>query len=110
MDRETRELVTPGGKKLVLKTYLSARERNQLRDILLGKTTMSVNKDSHDLKNDMNFDGTVLTESQNTLIELAVVEYDGRTDPKAILNTLLDGHPSEYDHVVEQAGKLNGNF
>lgn len=109
MERETKELATPNGKKLVLKSYLTARERNQLRDVLLKNTKLSVGSDGAQTSG-MDLDGTVLTESQNLLIEVAVVEYDGRTDPKAILNTLLDAKPDEYDYVVEQAGKVNGNL
>lgn len=109
MERETKEIQTPAGKKLVVKTYMTARERNQLRDILLKNAKLSVGSDGANTQG-MDFTGTVLTESQNSLIEIAVVQYDGRTDPKAILNTLLDGIPTEYDFVVEEAGKINGNF
>jgi hypothetical protein len=90
MERETRNLVTPNGKELVLKTYLTARERNQLRDVFLKNAKVPINSDGLATNEGMTVDASIITD--------------------AILNTLLDNDPIEYDYVAEEAGKVNGNF
>ena len=110
MERENKTLTTPEGKELVLKTYLTARERNALRDIFLKSAKLNIGNNEAQTTNGMDIDGTVLSESQNKLIETSVIRYGEITDPTAILNALLDGKPDEYDFVVIEAGKIEGNL
>ena len=110
MERETRNLVTPNGKELVLKTYLTARERNGLRDVFLKNAKVPLNAEGIATNEGMTVDATIITESQNSLIKIVVVKYGEISDGDAILNALLDSDPKEYDYVAEEAGKVNGNF
>jgi hypothetical protein len=110
MERETRNLVTPNGKELVLKTYLTARERNQLRDVFLKNAKVPINSDGLATNEGMTVDASIITESQNVLLKIVVVKYGDVTESDAILNMLLDNDPIEYDYVAEEAGKVNGNF
>lgn len=109
MERETKTFMTPQGKELKIKTYLTARERNQLRDSLLKESNFSVENGEAQMGG-MKLSGKALTESQNELIKVAVASYGGITAPDAILETLLDSTAEEYDFVVLEAGKINQNF
>ena len=109
MERETRTLTTPLGKELKLKTYLTARERNELRDIYLKNTKINVGKDAT-VSEGLTVDASILTESQNLLIKVVTVKYGEETNPETILNLLLESKPEEYDFVVEESGKTEGNL
>ena len=109
MERETRTIQTPEGKDLVLKTYLTARERNSIRDVFLKSAKINIGADAEAEKG-MSLDGSVMTESQNVMVSLVVTKYGEYTNPDAILNNLLDGNPAEYDFVVAEAGKVKGNL
>lgn len=104
MERETKKLKTPGGKEVELKTYLTARERNELRAVFLNG--IAIEPSSTQIKE---ISGAVVDEAERKLIELAVVSYDGNREN--ILERLLDSTPEEYDFVVAEANKINtGNF
>ncbi|MDQ3158809.1 MAG: hypothetical protein M3P98_01570 [bacterium] len=109
MDRETRKTQTPEGYELTLKTYLTARERNSLRDLYLKAAKVSVDTAGTQSQS-FTLDGSVLSEIHNKLIETVVVKYKEITSSDAILNTLLESKPEEYDFVVEEANKLNANL
>lgn len=96
MNRETKTHQTPSGKEVVMKTYMTARERNELRHVLL-----------HDAKLDMQSNGIKdvaadsLEAAEKKFIEIMVTSYDGSSEK--ILDRLLDGRPDDYDFVVKQA-------
>lgn len=104
MERETKKLNTPQGKELVLKTYLTARERNELRGLYLAD--MKIDEKGGILEG---VSGGIIEQAEQKLISLVVVSYAGSKEN--ILNALLDEIPGEYDFVVSEAGKVNGgNF
>ena len=82
-ERETREFTTPGGHKVVLKTYLIAREFNPIADA----------KD--DLKN---------SEKTLKLAEVGIVTIDG--SPENVSERLLDLPLSDYTAVVKELNQL----
>lgn len=105
--RETRSVKTPSGKELVLKTYLTARERNELRGIFLGEMKVDTGETGKAEIKDLS--GASLEKAEHKLIELAIVAYDGSAEN--ILNRLLDSMPDEYDFAVREANKTHlGNF
>lgn len=108
-NRETRNVKTPGGgKELVLKTYLTARERNELRGVFLGEMKIETAGDAGkaEIKD---LSGAALEKAERKLIELAVVSFDGSAEN--ILDRLLDSTPDEYDFAVREANKTHlGNF
>lgn len=104
MERETKKITTPKEKELVIKTYLTARERNELRSIYL--STMKIDKSGDVIDG---FSGSLMETAEKKLIEIVVISYAGSKEN--ILNNLLDQTPDEYDFVVAEAGKVNsGNF
>lgn len=92
--REVRELTTPSGKKLEIKTYVTARERNEIRGAMLPY----MNVDTSTNKVDDKISGDVLIKAEPKLIEVIVSTYDGSSEN--ILDRILDGSPEDYDFIV----------
>jgi hypothetical protein len=104
--RETKTITTPAGKELVLKTYITARERNELRGIYLNSLKVETENNNPTIKE---ISGSVVEQAEKKIIELAVVSYDNSQD--GIIDRLLDGTSEEYDFAVAEANKISsGNF
>ncbi|MBI4119240.1 MAG: hypothetical protein HY456_00145 [Parcubacteria group bacterium] len=104
MDRPTNKIKTPAGKEAELKTYLTARERNQLRSVFLEGVNITPETSQPKIGD---LSGTLLEKAEQKLLELALVSYDGA--PENAIERLLDASPEEYDFVVAEANKI-GNF
>jgi len=89
-----------------LKTYLTARERNDLRNVYLNNMKVGTEGEAPVVKE---IPGLIVEQAERKLIELAVVSYDG--NPENILERLLDSSPEEYDFVISEINKIGkGNF
>lgn len=104
MDRETKKLTTPSGKEFEVKTYLTARERNELRGVFLENVSLDPTTAQPKVGD---LAGALLEKAEKKVIELAVISYDSNAEN--ILDRILDGSPEDYDFVVAEANKL-GNF
>ena len=96
-------LTTPEGKELVVKEYITARERNRIRAVAM--RNMQIDPATQQA---VGF-GSVeqyIEDGEKVLIEIGVVSYAGSDEN--ILDRLLDSTPNEYDFVIEELGKLNG--
>lgn len=103
MERETKKFNTPSGKEVELKSYLTAKERNELRAVFLSGMKLEGGTQIKEI------DGGVVDKAERKLLELVVVSYEGNTEK--IIDRLLDSRPEEYDFVVAEANKINtGNF
>lgn len=108
MDREKTTLTTPAGKELVLKAWLTAAERNKFRAVFVGGAKYEVDPGSKTARVE-SVDPSVADTAERTVIDVAVISYDGKTE--GIADALLNGPAEEYDYVVTEAGKLiKGNF
>ena len=106
MERKTKTLQTPLGKELVLKEYVTARERNELRSILLGN--MKFDTEGKEI-GQAELSGNTLELSERKMIEVIITSYDGSAEN--IAERLLDCTPEEYDFVVKEAMEINkGNL
>lgn len=106
MDRETKSVTLKSGKEVVLNAFLTARERNALRNIFFTNFKIEATGGKPEVKE---ISGDVLGKAEEKLIELAVVSFDGSSEN--VLARLLDGTPADYDEVVAEAGKIEGgNF
>lgn len=97
-------MTTPAGKELITKTYLTARERNELRSIFLQNVSMDPGTSQPKIGD---LSGELLERAEQKVVDLVVTAYDG--NPENILGRLLDGSPEEYDFVVAEANRI-GNF
>jgi len=105
-NRETKKLTTPSGKEVEIKTYMTARERNGLRAVYLKNAEINVSQGESAIKG---FSASVADEAEKKLLELVVVNFDGKSDE--ILDRILDGTPEDYDFIVLEANKSGiGSF
>ena len=102
--RPTTKHTTPSGKEYEVKTYLTARERNELRGVFLNSTIVTPGAEKPAVPE---LTGSFLEKAEYKVIELAITTYDGSAEK--ILDRLLDGSPEDYDAVVGEAHKV-GNF
>jgi hypothetical protein len=82
-DREVKEFTTPKGLKIILKTYLTAREFTPIVD---GKDTLK------------------FSEKNNMLIEAGIVSINGSTEN--VLQQVLDLPVTEYTAITKELGTL----
>ena len=98
--RETKELTTPGGRKVVTKTYLTGREVDGVLKELL-KDREAGDKPTLPM--------LVGLERNNKLIEAAVVSFDGSAEN--IFERIQDLPASEKTFLLKEVQELaNGNF
>ena len=102
MDRPTHEITTPAGKVVILKDYITARERNEIRSVVAADVTM-IEGVAH-LKE---IKAGLLDAAERKVIETIVTSYEGSTEN--IVDRLLDASPEEYDFVRDEANKIS-NF
>lgn len=104
MDRETKELTSPDGKhKVVIKSYLTGREANEAKAVLLQGVTSIVEPGERPklpLTNSLPYERKIL--------ELLVVSFDG--SPDNALERLEDLPSAEYDALVADIKKESGVF
>jgi hypothetical protein len=106
MERETKEFTTPGGHKIVLKTYLTAREvHNVLTDLFKGQDVST-----DEAKSGASRISMVIGIQRNIkLVEAAVISLDGSNDN--ITERLQDLPASEYTAILNEVKPLaEGNF
>jgi hypothetical protein len=102
MDRPTKEITTPGGVTVVVKTYLTAREVNDTLKQILGTTGVSP-----DTKIELS--AVVGIDRNIKLVEAAVVSLDGSTEniPERLGNLPIN----DWQFILKEAGLLaDGNF
>lgn len=88
-NRETKTLTSPGGKPVVLKTYITPREQRPLRDIYLKNKA----------------DESTIDRIENMLIETLVVSYDGVS--QGIVDMLLDSPKAEMAFVLKECQEIS---
>ena len=111
MERETLKLETPLKKELVIKTYMTAKERNEIKRTFLEGVKIDPNQTSQEAEairmNEL--DASIMLQAERKTIEQLVVSYDGSLEN--ILERLDESRPEEYDFVVTELNKVTkGNF
>ena len=105
MERETKEFTTPGGNKLVLKTYLTGREVNNVLKQIFGSQEVSSQGGVPQTKLSM----VVGIERNIKLIETAVASLDGSSENLA--DRLQDLPSKDYAAILNEVKNLaDGNF
>lgn len=104
MERETREFVTPGGHKIVLRTYLTGREATELRSVMYGALKVNMEDAQSGKVNVGDVSGAFLVEQEKKVLRFLVVSVDGVTEEAA--DKLLDLPSTEYDAVKTEVDKI----
>lgn len=92
MERETKKSTTPKGVSFELLTYITAGERNGIRDSFAG---ISGGGEDVTAKNQ--------GEAEKVFIEGVVFSLDGKKED--IYKRMLDFSPKEYDFIVSESVK-----
>lgn len=107
MERQTKKVKAPSGKEVELKTYLTARERRQIREAYLNSINPEI--DVNGKATITSVSGEKLSAAEDKLLEVSIVSYDGSTEN--VLNRILDGDsPEDYDFIIKEAGALKQDF
>lgn len=106
---ETIKIKTPSGKEAELKSYLTARERRQIRGVYISAIKPEMGTDGKPIMSGVS--GEMMEKAEEMLIRIAVVSYNGSSEN--ILERLLDGQDNaeDYEFLVNEANKISkGNF
>lgn len=108
MERETKTVKTPGGHDLVLKTYLTGRESNELKSLLF--SSVKINSSDAEAGNVAigDISGQLVLDQERKSIELLVVSLDGTAE--GATDRILDLPEAEYAAVVEEINKIRSPF
>ncbi len=106
MQRETTTFTTPYSKQVVVvKTYLTGREKRQLQNALLNTGELQFNIDTKKIEG---ISGALADKEQDTLWALIVDSIDGKADD--IVNTILDMRSEDYEFVVKKINDINAGI
>ena len=98
-DRESKEIITPvDKKKIVIKTYLTGREYNEVEKIFLASSKIEIGGQP------ASFSGSVVKDAEIKLIEQAVISVD--SDDKDVANKVLDLKQADYSFVVKELNEM----
>jgi hypothetical protein len=104
MDRETKEFITPGEHKIVLRTYLTGKESRALNEIMYATLKVNPNDASGGKFALGDIPMTFMVPQQEKLLSFLVVSVDGNTNaPVALLDELPE---SEYNAVLAECNKI----
>lgn len=104
MERETKKITTPSGREIDIKTYLTGREANQIKQVMLGEMTMDVETGTPSAE----ISGAFMIDQEKKLIEILVVSIDGdRGDkPGAITEKILDLRNEDYQFIIKAVNEI----
>ena len=106
-ERETRNITTPGNHVVVLKTYLTGREVNDIKRVLFGSVSVERGEDGKPVV--PQYPLALALDREKKLLEYTVVSIDGATDNAA--DKVQDLTAADYKLVVAEAEKaVDGNF
>jgi len=99
MNRDTITIKTPkDGHEVVLKEWLTAREKRDISSVFLSKAKFSASDKSFDV------DGALLNELQDTQVKNVVISIDGKTEDP--LEICLDMKSEDYEFILEKIEKI----
>ena len=99
-ERQTKEITTPSGHTIVLRSYLTGRETTAVKAILFSKVEMSMS-DMENKKMGMGgLSGTLLAEQERKVLDYLIVSVDG--DAENPVEKFLDLPSVDYDAVTEE--------
>ena len=103
-ERETKEFTTPAGHKVVLRTYLTGREANELKAVMFSALKMNMEDAQSGKVNVIDVPGTFLVDQERKALGFLVVSVDG--DATAPVDKLLDLPSAEYEAVVKEVNAI----
>jgi hypothetical protein len=104
--QEQREVRTPGGKKVVLKGFLTGRMKKEIERIYLASAKVTSDT-AGNVKDDIAFDASADVDAEYKAIELTVISVEGCPEGKPLIDYILDDLPeSDYDFIKAEVDKV----
>lgn len=107
MEREIKIFTTPRGKKICIKTYLTGREANLVKEEMYKSMKIDVNGENEATTKFDGLSGSFILEQEKKLIGVLVVSIDGKTEN--ILDSILDLHNDDYQAVVSEVNLIHNS-
>ncbi len=101
MQRETKSFKTPQGIEIVMKTWLSAREYNEVKAEMF--KAIKIDPTTGEKSDSMT--GEFMLAQEQKLLSALIVSIDGSTEK--ISDKLLDMRNDEYQFIVAEANRIN---
>lgn len=102
-NRETKKIITPIGKKeVILKAWVTGREKRLLRKPFLKAMKLQVQEGSPKIDDIDTSD--LMDEAENLAIETLIISIGGKTDN--LVETILDMKDKDYDFVINELNKI----
>ena len=100
--REEKVLETPVSKqKVIIKAWLTGREKREINSVLFAETSFSTEQ----LKNpDIAINSNLINKMQDKLLETVVISVDDKTDK--VVETILDMRSQDFDFVISEIDKV----
>ena len=102
-ERATKKIETTGGHEVVIKTYLTGREFNEIQAILIRDMKVSTAGKEARVEG---FNPAAVEESNKKLLELAIVSVDGVRENCA--DIILDFPYTETQEVMDALEEISG--
>lgn len=103
-ERETKEFITPGGRKVVLHTYLTGREANEIKAAMFSSLKMNMDDAQSGKINVGDLSPAFIIEQERKAFDFLIVSIDG--DTMEPVEKLLDLPSTEYEAVVKEVNKI----
>jgi hypothetical protein len=108
MDRETKEFTTPAGNKVVLRTYLTGKESNELKAIMYADLKIDATDASSGKVALADIPAGFMISQEKKLMGFLVVSVNGETN--APVEKLEDLPEAEYNAVLVEVQKIRVPF
>lgn len=106
MERETKEISTPSGAKVVVKTYLTGREANAVKEVMYKLMKLDISSGEAAAKE---ITGEFMLNQEYKLLETLIVSIGGSKE--GIMENLLDMRNEDYQAVITEVNKIyQGNL
>ena len=110
--RETREIKTPHGHSVLIKTYLTGREANEFRRVVFEKTKFKMVDDpltdpaenKKKVESEMDMDGSIIIDQQLAAMAVCVLSLDNKTEN--LVELLQDLPSDDFDEVDKACAEL----
>ena len=108
MERENIKVTTPTGKQeIVLKAWLTGKERREIRSVLLDEVKFGQSDDG-EATPEYNIQGSVLNLAQDKAFEVVVISVDGNTEK--LVETILNMRDTDTEFIVKEIDKITGGI
>lgn len=99
MERETKELKTPNGHKVVYKAWLTGREKREIQNVFLQDMEVEVGKEASQKIN-----AGLANKAQDKTIEMMIVSVDG--EKEKVLDKVLDLRSEDFEAIINTLNSL----